>query len=126
RARELIAKAHNARIRTTTATERFAWFLLTCPDKSFRDPQAARGLLQSVVLTNPLHRAGWQSLSLACCRLGKLEKARQALVMADRARGKVALEQPDDAADLFARAIVEWQTGNHDAAQQAFKRANNA
>ena len=43
RALELVAGAQAATMRTPDTLDRFAWFLLTCDDKSFRDPPQGRG-----------------------------------------------------------------------------------
>ena len=59
RAHELIVKADEAHQRTPETVDRFAWFLLTCEDQSFRNPSKAVELAHSVVKEVPERGDAW-------------------------------------------------------------------
>ena len=77
RAHELIAKAPDAPQRTPDTVDRFAWFLLTCEDKSFRDAPRALELAKSVVKDAPERRGVWFTLALAHYRNWRLASGRR-------------------------------------------------
>jgi hypothetical protein len=126
RARELIAQAHTARIRSTATTDRFAWFLLTCSDESFRDPQAAYKLAQGIIQSGIKHRTAWRTMSLHYYRLGEWAKADWALVFAARARGEADATQSRDPVILLLQSMIDWQQGRRAEARQTYDRANTA
>jgi tetratricopeptide (TPR) repeat protein len=117
RAREFVEKAEKSPTRTTVSQDHLAWFLLTRPDESFRDPQRALRLVKSVTKTVPERLPAWRTLSLAHYRLGDWDKAEHAL-RASSFRG-----EPEDATALFLRSMIHWQQGRQTAARGDFERA---
>jgi tetratricopeptide (TPR) repeat protein len=121
RARELLAKARKVPCSCTVTADHLAWFWLTCPDESFRDPQQALELAQSVTAAAPERLSAWRTLSLAHYRLGQWDKAELAL--------QTVVSRSDDSLDvttLYLRAMIDWQLGNHADARQTFDRAKTA
>jgi tetratricopeptide (TPR) repeat protein len=114
RAHELIAQAHEARIRDPDATSQFARFLVTCTDESFRDPPKAAQLAESVVQAAPQRWGAWLTLALARYRLGDWEAADDALGQLTQ-YVPYAPSNPDVRALL---AMVRWQQGRREEARQ--------
>ena len=106
-------------MRSTVSQDHFAWFLLTCPDESFRDPQRALKLVKSVTATVPERLPAWRTLSLAHYRLGQWDDAETALQPLMVGRSDHSL----DAATLYVQAMIEWQLGERDEARQTYERA---
>jgi serine/threonine protein kinase len=121
RAHELVEKAHTVRNRSTVSQDHFAWFLLTCPDKSFRDPERALKLVKSVTMTVPDRLRAWRTLSLAHYRLGQWDDAEQAL----QPLLVAGSEESFDATTLYLRAMIEWQLGDRAQASRTFELATS-
>jgi len=79
RAHELIIQASDARNRTQDTVNRFAWFLLTCQDKSFRDPRQALALAKAQVKDVPERGDAWFTLALAYYHTGQWSVATDAV-----------------------------------------------
>jgi tetratricopeptide (TPR) repeat protein len=79
RARELVAEAAKATNPTPEALDRFAWFLSTCKDKSFRDAPRALELARKAVDLAPKRSTNWLGLALAYYRTDDLPRAQEAL-----------------------------------------------
>jgi serine/threonine protein kinase/Flp pilus assembly protein TadD len=57
----------------------YAWFLATCPDKSFRDPPRAVTFARKAIERAPSHPSVWNTLGAACLRAGDAKGAVVAL-----------------------------------------------
>jgi hypothetical protein len=126
RARELIAQAHTARIRSAATTDRFALFLLTCSDESCRDVQSAYKLAQGIIQSAHQHPTAWRTVSLYYYRLGEWEKAWWAVYMGARARGEAEENKSRDPVVLLLLSMIDWQQGRRADARQTFERAKAA
>jgi hypothetical protein len=121
KARELVAKADTVPTRTTVSQDHFAWFLLTCPDETFREPQRALNLAKIVTRTVPERLSAWRTQSLAHYRLGQWHEAEHALQTLLIGSSDESL----DAATLYLRAMIEWQLGDHAEARQTIELARS-
>lgn len=119
RAHELVAEASQATLRNPDAMVRFAWFLLTSEDESFRDPARALELAKSAVKEVPDRAAAWFTLGLALYRNGDWQAAEEAL------RTSIQLA-PGGAAggdDALLLAMIRWQQGRPEKARESFDQA---
>jgi tetratricopeptide (TPR) repeat protein len=122
RARELVARAADAPIRTPDTTERFAWFLVTCADESLRDPRRALELATSVVQEVPRRGDAWLTLALAHYRLGDWQAADDAMQKATKLPHYVAEMR---VCDWLLLAMIRQQQGRSDEARQLYKKARD-
>jgi serine/threonine protein kinase/Flp pilus assembly protein TadD len=116
---ELIKNSDKATIPTTVSADHFAWFLLTCPDESFRDPERALLIAQTITQLAPERASARLALGFAQYRLKKWGEAEAALA------GLVAgrIDVSTDAGALFVLAMIQWQRGDRDVARRTFDRA---
>jgi serine/threonine protein kinase/tetratricopeptide (TPR) repeat protein len=113
RAREIVAMAHKAPIRTPDSVDVFIRFLLDCEDKSFRDIPRALELAKQAVKEIPNRRDAWVTLAFAHHCNRDTEAADIALDTAE------AIGTGDgNARELQLRALVSHQAGRHDEAHQ--------
>jgi serine/threonine protein kinase len=119
RANELVGRAHEAPQRTSDTANEFAWFLLTCEDKSFRDARRALDLANSVLVEVPERGDAWRTLALAHYRIGDWQAADSA--------AQTAAKLPDSAGHdgfhLVLLSMVRWQQGRRDDARQLHLQA---
>jgi hypothetical protein len=121
RARELIAKASLATNPTPEALDRFAWFLLTCKDTSFRDTRRALELAKKGVQLVPERFANRLTLALAYYRADDLQHAKEALEKhmqlypAGRAAG--------DPYCAFVATLIEAKLGHTNKARECYALA---
>jgi Flp pilus assembly protein TadD len=119
RARELVAKAHTAPDRTPDAAERFARFLLTCPNESFRDPPRALELSKGVVEVVPERSGPWFILALAHYRNGNLQAADEAI----QSSMKRSSSDEGNVCNRILLSMVRWKQGRTDEARQTYEMA---
>jgi WD40 repeat protein/tetratricopeptide (TPR) repeat protein len=94
-----------------------AWFLATCPDPGYRDPDAAVALAREATRREPKAAAYWNTLGVAQYRAGDWKGAIEALEKA------VALNGGGDAADGFFLAMAHWQMDTKDQARTWYDKA---
>ena len=121
RAHELIAKAPDAPQRTPDTVDRFAWFLLTCEDKSFRDPPQALDLAKSAVKDVPERGDAWFTLALAHYRNGDWQAADDAVQNSI----KFSRDGEANAFDWLLLSMIRYQQGRTDEARQWHKKADD-
>jgi tetratricopeptide (TPR) repeat protein len=122
RARQLLEKLDGLHTFDLVATDRFAWFLLTCDDSAFRDlPQALR-IAQIVTKAAPERLSAWRTLSYAHYRLGQMDEAERALDYSHSHAG----DHSADAAELFLRSMIEWRQGDYEGARESFDQARSS
>jgi serine/threonine protein kinase/tetratricopeptide (TPR) repeat protein len=96
-----------------------AWFLVNCPDPSFRDPKRAVELARKSVNRAPLQADCWNTLGGAYFRAGDAAQAVGALQRA------IDLRQGGDAMDWLLMAASRWSLGQATAARDAQSRATS-
>ena len=121
RAHELVAEASVATNPTPEVLDRFAWFLLTCKDKSLRDAPRALELAKKGVHLVPKRFTNWLTLALACYRLNDLQHAKEAL------ENSIEL-YPDgrgatDPYSGFVGTLIEAKLGHADKAREWYATA---
>jgi serine/threonine protein kinase/tetratricopeptide (TPR) repeat protein len=94
-----------------------AWFLVNCPDVSFRDPKRALELARKSVNRAPQQADCWNTLGGAYFRVGDAAQAVGALQRA------VDLRQGGDAMDWLLMAASRWSLGQATAARDARSKA---
>jgi serine/threonine protein kinase/Tfp pilus assembly protein PilF len=94
-----------------------AWFLVNCPDPSFRDPKRALELARKSVNRAPQQADCWNTLGGAYFRAGDAAQAVGALQRA------VDLRQGGDAMDWMLMAASRWALGQATAARDARAKA---
>jgi tetratricopeptide (TPR) repeat protein len=120
-ARELVAEAAKAMKHTPEALDRFAWFLSTYKDKSFRDAPRALELAKKAVDLAPKRSTNWLGLSLAYYRMEDLQRAKEAL--------DTSIElYPDgiganDPYSGFVGTLIEAKLGHPDKARKWYANA---
>jgi tetratricopeptide (TPR) repeat protein len=119
RAHELVAKAHDARLRTPETAQHFAWFLLTCVETSFRDPARALELAKAVVKDAPERGSVWLTLALAHYRNGNWQAAD------DAAQKSIKLTRDGETKTYneLLLAMICFQQGRADEARQIRDKA---
>jgi serine/threonine protein kinase len=118
-ARQLIATADDATERTPDTQGFFAWFLLTCRDKSLRDPTRALALADAALAEAPDRDLWHQFRGIALYRLRQYPAAIDAFQHAATASGTNAI------VDVLFLAMSHWQLGNQTEAQQWYAKAAN-
>jgi len=104
--RELLREATQCSAHNPESQRHLAWFLATCPDPQFRDPQRAVELGTKLVETSPDNPQDWRTLGVARYRVGDWPAAVTAL-----AKGQ-ALRQGGDSADWFFLAMAHARLGD--------------
>jgi eukaryotic-like serine/threonine-protein kinase len=94
-----------------------AWFLLTCPDKDFRDPKQALELCLDVIEKAPQVGCFWNTLGLAHYRVGAWQESVDALLES------MKLCEGGDSFDWFVLAMAYQKLGNHEQAKIWYHRA---
>jgi serine/threonine protein kinase len=115
-ARHLIAISEHATDRNPEALGFFAWFLLTCRDKSFCDPARALALAEAGLAESPRHELLHQVRGMALYRLGQYQAAIDAIGQSAAPTGKT-----DVVGTLFL-AMSHWQLGNQKEAKEWYAR----
>jgi tetratricopeptide (TPR) repeat protein len=120
RARELVAKAYDAPQRTPDTISHFAWFLLMCPDESFRDPPWALQLAKRAAKDVPDRAATWFTLALAHYRNGDWPAASDAVAKS------IQLGRGDDleAPSWLLHSMLRAQQGREDEARKLYEMAD--
>ncbi|MBA3483570.1 MAG: hypothetical protein H0T51_17320 [Pirellulales bacterium] len=119
RAHELVDKSRGAHHRTPEAADRFAWFLLTCDDESFRDAPRALELAQGVVAETPARNGVWFTLALAHYRNGNWQAAENT----DQSSIKLSPGGNANAYDWLLLSMIRAQQGRLKDAQQHLNEA---
>jgi serine/threonine protein kinase len=122
RARDLLAKARELPPTTPEETDALAWLLLTCRDKSLRDPSTALTLALRAVDEAPTRSDLWLTLALAHYRLGDWQKAEGALHKSTELTGDGAPR----IRHWLLEAMIRFQQGRGDEARQLRMRAEAA
>src|SRR5262249_15016771 len=99
-----------------------AWFLATCPDPKFRDPQRAVRLAQQATSHTPPPNmtvgSYWHTLGVAHYRAGNWKQTLGALEKG------LELQQSAAGWDWFFQAMAHWQLGNRDEARRYYDLAD--
>ncbi len=106
------------------AANNLAWFLVTCPEKSVREPEAAVLLARKAVAINPDDGNALNTLAVAYFRAGELDQSRAAFERSTTLRGggdgydwfflaqiDAIQGKPETARAMYDKA-VEWTLGN--------------
>ena len=101
-----------------TASNQLAWFLATCPDRSYRDPSRAVELASQAVELAPRTWNNWNTLGVAQYRADDLTTAVKSLTTSLEKKGDV--ESPEN--DFFL-AMAHWRLGDHDKARHWYEKA---
>jgi tetratricopeptide (TPR) repeat protein len=99
------------------ALNRFAAFLLECPDTTLRDPALAGRCAEEAVARAPTNGQFWNTLGVARYRGGAWAES---VVVLKKA---LALGYESDAEDGFVLAMALWRTGDRRAARDQYERA---
>jgi tetratricopeptide (TPR) repeat protein len=128
RIREQMLKTHQeAQSKDANGVEgwllnQLAWFLATCPDPKFRDPQrAVRLAYQATSHTPPPNMSNgsyWHTLGVAYYRAGKWRQTLEAFEKG------LEVEQTAASSDWFFQAMAHWQLGNRDEARRYYDLAD--
>jgi tetratricopeptide (TPR) repeat protein len=96
---------------------RYAGFLLLCPDSTLRDPARALQCARQAVARAPAEGLFWTTLGFANYRAGEWTEAAAAL---EKAR---TLGYESDAEDGLVLAMALWRTGDRQAARDWYERS---
>ena len=96
---------------------RYAAFLLECPDTTLRDPALAVRCAEQAVARAPTDGKFWNTLGVARYRIGAWAESAGALKKA------LALGYESDAEDGFVLAMALWRIGDRPAARARYDRA---
>jgi serine/threonine protein kinase len=99
------------------ALNRYAAFLLECPDTTLRDPALAVVCADQAVARAPTDGKFWNTLGVARYRMGAWAESVVALNKAQ------ALGYESDAEDGFVLAMALWRMGDRPAARDRYDRA---
>jgi tetratricopeptide (TPR) repeat protein len=116
-ARRLIASADQETERTPDSLERFAWFLVTCRDKSFRDPAKALALADAGLAEAPQRAALHRMRGIALYRLGQYRPA------IDAFNQSAAFLPGADVTDALFLAMAYWQIDHPSEAKKWYQSA---
>jgi tetratricopeptide (TPR) repeat protein len=112
------------------ALRRLAWFLATCPDMTFRDPDRAVSLAEKAAQIKPFNGAFWYTLGVCQYSRGDYEAARAACQRAVDMRDLPysPLEEPRLATDYdryagFFLAMSLWQLGEKEKGREVYADA---
>ncbi|WP_165251627.1 serine/threonine-protein kinase [Paludisphaera soli] len=94
-----------------------AWYLVTTPDLSSRNPARAVEMAELVVANAPEAWACWNTLGVARYRNGDWDGARAAF------ERSLELNADDKAFDGFGLAMALWRLGRKDEAQDWYRRS---
>jgi WD40 repeat protein len=89
-----------------------AWFLATCPDRQFRDPDQAVKLAEELIRSGPTRGDYWNTLGVAQYRAGNWKAAVGAM------EKSMKLQKSANASIGFFLAMAHWQLGDKDEARQ--------
>jgi tetratricopeptide (TPR) repeat protein len=95
----------------------FAWFLATCPDSRFRDPDRAISAAERAVQLAPRDGKFWNTVGVARYRVGNWKQAIDALNKSIELRGTA------DAIDWFFLSMAHSQLGDKGDAQSHYEQA---
>jgi tetratricopeptide (TPR) repeat protein len=98
------------------ANNEFAWLLVNCPLKQFRDVKRALPLAEKAVVAQPKRGSFYTTLGTAHYRNGNWNDALKALT-------KAAELDQSSAAARFVLAMTHWQLRASDEARREFDRA---
>src|SRR5262249_46392908 len=99
------------------ALNRYAAFLLECPDTTLRDPALAVRCAEQAVARRPPAAPFWNALGVGRYRIGAWAESVVALKKA------LALGYESDAEDGFVLAMALWRMGDRPAARARYDRA---
>jgi tetratricopeptide (TPR) repeat protein len=99
------------------ALNRYAVFLLECPDTTLRDPAMAVRCAEQAVARAATDGKFWNTLGVARYRIGAWAESAGALKKA------LALGYESDAEDGFVLAMALWRVGDRPAARARYDRA---
>ncbi len=97
-----------------------AWFLVTCPQGTLRDPKKALLLAQELTSEAPGNATFWSCRGIASYRAGDWKSAAETLEKAAKMKGF------DDARDWFFLAMSHGQLKDERSARAAYLRARQA
>jgi serine/threonine protein kinase len=100
-----------------SACNNLAWFLVTCPEPSVRDPARAVELAKKAVALEPTKGATWNTLGVAQYRAGAWKAAIDSLMTS------LSLPWGNDDLDLFFLAMAHWQLGEKVEARRWYDEA---
>jgi hypothetical protein len=103
--------------RSGHALNRYAAFMLECPDTTLRDPELAVRRAEQAVARAPTVGTFWNTLGVARYRIGAWAESVVALEKA------MALGYESDAEDGFVLAMALWRMGDRPAALARYDRA---
>jgi serine/threonine protein kinase/predicted Zn-dependent protease len=95
----------------------FAWFLATCPDETFRDPERALALARRAVERAPQREEFWNTLGAARYRAGEYASAIDAIQQA------LKLNPEGDWSDWLFMAMAHEKRGDRVKARECHRRA---
>jgi serine/threonine protein kinase len=99
------------------ALNRYAVFLLECPDTTLRDPALAVRCAEQAVARAPTDGKFWNTLGVARYRIGAWAESAGALKKA------LALGYESDAEDGFVLAMALWRMGDRPTARARYDKA---
>jgi tetratricopeptide (TPR) repeat protein len=100
-----------------SACNNLAWYLVTCPEPSVRDPARAVELAKRAVALAPGEGTSWNTLGVAQYRAGDWNAAIDSLMRS------LSLRWGSDDGDLFFLAMAHWQLGEKEEARQWYDKA---
>jgi len=98
-------------------TYSLAWFLVNCPDATYRNPKRAVELAKQAVTWAPQDGTAWYWLGITAYRAGHWKEAITAL---DKA---MELLKQSDGSDRLFLAMAYWQLGDKQKARQWYDQA---
>ncbi len=101
------------------ALNNLAWMLCTCENPSMREPQQAVGLARRAVELADEEGSYWNTLGVACCRVGDWEGASKALQRSMELRGA----GEGDSYDWFFLALIDASTNHRAEGREWYDRA---
>jgi tetratricopeptide (TPR) repeat protein len=114
---ELVREAVRGSSGDWSSENALAWFLATCAEPRFRDPQQAVALAKRLVERDPSKATCARTLAAA---LYAMEDWTGAIAAADKA---MQLPHGDDATERFFRAMAHWRLGKQEEARADYERA---
>ncbi len=93
----------------------FAWFLVTCPDRTYHDPQYAIQLASKAVELVPNEGTFWNTLGVCHYRAGNWEESLSALERSNRCLGDAFV-----GFNAMFMAMAHWKLGRHEEANRQY------
>jgi serine/threonine protein kinase/Flp pilus assembly protein TadD len=103
--------------RNATLLNNLAWFLATCRDPNFRNPDRSVELARKAVRLDPRSQANWNTLGAASYRAGDPQAALEAL------RKSMDLGKGGNSYDWLFVAMAESRLGHKDEARRWYEKA---